>query len=112
MNPSMHEVAQNESLRVLLAEDGTIGVVGEIDLAGGPLLDQVVAAREAAGDHVTIEMSQVTFVDSSGLRSLIAASQRATAAGRRVRLVAPSAVVVRLLDITATTSMFDIDEAS
>ena len=108
----MREVAQNESVRVLLADDGTISVIGEIDLAGGPLLDQVIAAREAAGDPVVIEMSEVTFVDSSGLRSLIAASQRATSAGRRVRLVAPSAVLVRLLDITATTSMFDIDGAS
>lgn len=108
----MKEVAQNESVRVLLADDGTISVIGEVDLAGGPLLDQVIAAREAAGDDVVLEMSEVTFVDSSGLRSLIAASQRATAAGRRVRLVAPSAVLVRLLDITATTSMFDIDGAS
>ncbi len=108
----MKEVAQNESVRVLLADDGTISVVGEIDLAGGPLLDQVIAAREAAGDDVVIEMAEVTFVDSSGLRSLIAASQRAAGAGRRVRLVAPSAVLVRLLDITATTSMFDIDGAS
>lgn len=108
----MNEVAQNESLKVLLDDHGTIGVVGEIDLAGGPLLDQVVAAREDAGADVVIEMSQVTFVDSSGLRSLIAASQRAASRSRRVRLIAPSAVVVRLLDITATTSMFDIDEAS
>ncbi len=108
----MREVAQNESVRVLLADDGTIGVIGEIDLAGGPLLDQVIAAREGVGEDVVIEMSAVTFVDSSGLRSLIAASQRAAAGGRRVRLVAPSAVLVRLLDITATTSMFDIEGAS
>lgn len=108
----MKEVAQNESVRVLLDDDGTIGVVGEIDLAGGPLLDQVIASQEAAGTDVVIEMSEVTFVDSSGLRSLIAASQRAASAGRRVRLVAPSPVLVRLLDITATTSMFDIDGAS
>ena len=108
----MNDVAQNESLKVLLDDDGTISVVGEIDLAGGPLLDQVVTAQEDAGVDVVIEMSQVTFVDSSGLRSLIAASQRAAGRSRRVRLVAPTAVVVRLLDITATTSMFDIDEAS
>ena len=87
---------------------GVIIAEGELDLVGGPLLDTAVEAAEAAGEQVVIDLSKVTFVDSSGLRCLIAASQRAARNGQRVRLVAPTTVVTRLLEITATASMFDI----
>jgi len=103
MNDLMHE-----SLRVHV-ENGVIVAVGELDLVGGPVLDEVVQAIERAGEAVVIDLSQVTFVDSSGLRSLIAASQRTATAGHRVRLVKPTSVVTRLLEITATATMFDID---
>lgn len=98
----------HESLRVH-REDGVIVAVGELDLVGGPLLDQAVHSAEDAGESTVIDLSQVSFVDSSGLRCLIAASQRAANRGQRVRLVAPTPVVTRLLEITATASMFDID---
>jgi len=98
----------HESLRVR-HEDGVIVAEGELDLVGGPLLEDALREAEFASEPIAIDLSEVTFVDSSGLRCLIAASQRAAARGGRVRLVAPTTVVTRLLEITATASMFDID---
>lgn len=89
---------------------GVIVAVGELDLAGGPLLDSAVRDAEVSGEQIVIDLADVTFVDSSGLRSLIGASQRAAGRGQRVRLVSPTSVVSRLLEITATMAMFDIDE--
>ena len=89
--------------------DGIIVAVGELDLVGGPVLEHAVHAVEDADEPVAIDLSQVTFVDSSGLRCLIAASQRSAARGRRVRVISPTNVVSRLLEITATASMFDIE---
>ena len=96
-------------IQITRDDRGVIKVAGELDLVGGPLLDEAVQACEREGGPVAIDMSEVTFVDSSGLRALIAAVQRAGREGRRVKLVSPTTVVTRLLDITATTPMFDID---
>ena len=96
-------------VRIERDEHGVIVVAGELDLVGGPLLEEAVQACEREGAPVVIDMSRVAFVDSSGLRALIAAVQRAGRDGRRVRLVSPTTAVTRLLDITATASMFDIE---
>jgi anti-sigma B factor antagonist len=90
-------------------EGDVIVAEGELDLTGGPVLEQVLHGCEAAGESIAIDLSRVTFVDSSGLRCLIGASQRSAFRGGRVRLIAPNAVVRRLLEITATTMMFDVE---
>src|SRR4051794_17064595 len=106
----MEEVGKNESLRVML-DDGMVVAEGDIDLAGGPLLDAAITRVENANPLV-IDLAAVEFIDSSGLRSLLAASRRADARGTRVVLRRPSSGVVRLLTITGTTEQFDVEEAS
>ncbi len=87
--------------------DGTLVVVGDLDVLGGEHLDRVLVDIEGAGRAVHLDLAGVTFVDSTGLRSLLAASRRASLSGRRVRIVSWSNVVRRLLDITATTELFE-----
>jgi anti-sigma B factor antagonist len=106
----MEEVGKNESIRVLL-DGGTVVAEGDIDLAGGPLLDAAIARVESA-QPLIIDLAAVEFIDSSGLRSLLAASRRAESRGTRVVLRRPSSGVVRLLTITGTAEQFDVEEAS
>ena len=80
----MEEVGKNESIRVLL-DDGTVIAEGDIDLAGGPLLDAAINRVESVHPLV-IDLAAVEFIDSSGLRSLLAASRRAESRGTRVVL--------------------------
>jgi anti-sigma B factor antagonist len=84
--------------------DDRLVLAGELDLYAAELLNEAVAA--SAIDR--IDLAAVSFVDSYGLRSLLEA-QRA-AAGRGVRLVleAPSPEVTRLLEITCTTTQFEV----
>ena len=77
----MEEVGKNESIRVLL-DEGTVIAEGDIDLAGGPLLDAAINRVENA-DRLIIDLAAVEFIDSSGLRSLLAASRREQAAQSR-----------------------------
>lgn len=82
--------------------------MGDLDVAGGARLERVLLDIDDAGRVVHLDLSGVTFVDSTGLRSLLTASRRAQVDGRRLRLVNPSQVVRRLLDITATADLFEV----
>ncbi len=112
-------------LAILVAEDGAIVVVGDLDLAGGPVLEAAVdeaakrgAAQASAADGggdgtppgVTLDLANVTFIDSSGLRSLLAANREALERGGVLRLRHPSAGVRRLLQITGTDEHFTIED--
>ena len=105
----MEEIGKNESIRVVLDRDGVVVAEGDIDLAGGPLLDAAILQVEGP-KALVIDLAGVEFIDSSGLRSLLAASRRAEGRGTRVVLRAPSAGVVRLLSITGTTDQFDLED--
>lgn len=95
-----------------LAITGTSGphpvlaLVGELDAYTGPALSQALAA---AGD-VTLDLSGVTFVDSSALRILVLAHQQRAEHGARLRLQAPSDAVRRLLDVSGLDRLFAIPD--
>jgi anti-anti-sigma factor len=75
---------------------------GEIDAHTAPDLEARLASLGDGAD-VTVDLEQVTFIDSSGLRVLITAHTSLEAAGHRLQLPSPSAAVRRLMDITGLT---------
>jgi anti-anti-sigma factor len=87
------------------AEDGTRAVVvaGELDQATLPelqrALDEVI---ETGSGNLLIDLSECSFIDSSGLAALVSARERMTAAGdgRRFAICCGSPQVQRLLEIT------------
>jgi anti-sigma B factor antagonist len=87
----------------------SLSVRGEIDLATAPGLARRI--REALClpvSRITVDLSEVEFMDSQGLHVLEDA--RLAAEERHVDLVlaAPTRCVRRLLDVTSTTDQFDI----
>ncbi len=106
----MEEIGKNESIRVLIDPDGTVIAEGDIDLAGGPLLDTAILRIEGS-NPIVIDLAAVEFIDSSGLRSLLSASRRAQGRDTVVILRKPSAGVMKLLSITGTTDQFQIEGA-
>lgn len=78
-----------------------VTVTGELDAATAP--DLAAALRPLVAEPATsvvVNMSDVSFMDSSGLRALIGAAHDAKTAGGSVVLVAVSAAVNRLLEVT------------
>jgi anti-sigma B factor antagonist len=64
-------------------------VEGELDLATAPLLARGVNDRLGENPtNLTLDLSAVTFMDSSGLRLLIELGQRAQREGWQLRLIA------------------------
>ena len=104
----MTEMGNQDSLTVDDGPTGAIIVHGDIDVAGGPILEAAILKREGS-DPLVIDLGDVFFIDSSGLRSLLGASRRARERGGIVVLHDVGPEVLRLLEITGTTGHFSIE---
>ena len=78
-----------------------ITLAGELDPHTAPLLERAVAQLLADGStDLVLDLSQLAFVDSSGLRVLIGAQRQLADQDGTLTLRAPSETVRRLLEIT------------
>lgn len=76
-------------VRVDLDGEPGLRVTGELDLAGCDRLLEEAAAAARPGLPLHIDLRGVTFLDSSGVRALLAAERRARGRGAaEVRLLA------------------------
>jgi anti-anti-sigma factor len=86
--------------------DGTgryvVTVRGELDLATADRLWAELEPLFEQGTLVVLDGAQITFLDSSGLRVLLQAANRASSGGAEFRLVAPQPAVQRVLDLAGT----------
>src|ERR687884_2012053 len=92
-------------------DDGGIqlDLTGELDLATAPKLDDELRHIEENGPAlIVIDLSPLSFMDSSGLRALLAADSRAREAGRRLVLVRGDERVQRVLKITRLDERLEI----
>lgn len=83
-------------------------LTGEIDSSTADTLATHLRSSGANSGDVELHMTNVDFIDSSGLRVLIEAHQEADNGGRRLVIVEPSAIVARLLDISGLTSYLHV----
>ena len=85
---------------------------GELDMASAGRLRDALQPIVDAGGNITLDVADLTFIDSSGLRALILLSQRMNGAGPLVLSEVPVGVR-RLLDIVGLESLPEIEvEAS
>ncbi|WP_158585338.1 STAS domain-containing protein [Kitasatospora sp. SolWspMP-SS2h] len=76
------------------------------------LAEAVDAAVTRSTGALVLDVSAVTFADSSALRTLVLTQQRTEAAGGVLVLLGPLAPVVRrLLEITSTDGYFTVAES-
>jgi anti-anti-sigma factor len=85
-------------------------VRGELDLATAPDLEEVVAERLDAGQEVVLDLRELEFMDSSGLRVLVVAHARATDGGPRFAVVRPreGGAVAKILAIAGLDEELDL----
>lgn len=83
-------------------EEGVrVALRGELDLAGVPTLERELGAvEETAPPLLVLDLRGLTFIDSTGLRAVIAADDRARRQGRRLVLVPGPEPVQRVFRIT------------
>jgi anti-sigma B factor antagonist len=86
-----------------------IAITGELDLAATPELSTVMLmAARAPGSLVVLDLSEVEFVDSSALGTLLKAGGEIESAGKRLRVVCAGGPVRRLLEMTNLTNRFQL----
>lgn len=76
---------------------------GELDLATAPELEQKVLAAVHDGDlTVVVDLRELTFMDSTGVRTIVAAHQAAEQGGTTLRVVRPprESAVSRVIEIS------------
>jgi anti-sigma B factor antagonist len=93
-------------------ELGTIvvDVAGEVDITGSAKLSGVVRDLvEEGATSLVLDMSEVTFLDSTGLSALISGRNRCRAKGGDLTLRGPSPAAWKVLTITGLDQVFTLD---
>ena len=82
-----------------------VAAIGEVDIASAPAFRDALLRRITQGDpgRLIVDLTQVPFVDSEGLRALIAARTRCPSG---VALVGVRTGLRRILTITGTERLF------
>jgi anti-sigma B factor antagonist len=74
-----------------------LALSGELDVVSAPALEQCLGeALSEPGAHVTLDLSDLEFVDSAGVSVLIKAKQDAESNGRTLVLARPTEQVHRV----------------
>ncbi len=82
---------------------------GELNAANAAAFrDEARAAITGTVTTLDIDLSTTTFVDSSGLGSLIALHKTMATRGGVVRLLTPTATVYQILELTRLQRVFEI----
>lgn len=93
--------AQLEIQSEVVKDTARIGLSGELDMATVPqMTEQVQALLSGAICHLVIDLSQLMFIDSSGLNLLIALNERATYEGWQLSLTRPPERIFSVFTIT------------
>jgi len=79
-----------------------IALDGELDLAGAPELeDELREAERSDADRIVLDLSHLTFIDSSGIALLVAAAKRSSQNADRLRFKRHrDPAVERVLELT------------
>ena len=85
-----------------------IAVSGELDIHTAPDLTEVLSPAIAAGQPVIVDLTDVTFMDSSGLSVFVTALKRAREADTTLVLVVSEPRVLRVFWFTGIDTLIDI----
>lgn len=101
-------------VQVTTEDVGTLTVVqvaGEIDVASADRLRERVGLVLSRGrTDLVVDLTGVTFMDSTGLGLLVGTLKRVRLAGGRLQLVVDSERLLKVFRITGLTSVFTIHD--
>ena len=82
---------------------------GSLDIATSPSVRAALNEAADEGKHnIVVDLTELQFIDSTGLSALIAGRRRAVEHGGRVALVAREGAILRLLNITGLIRVFSV----
>ena len=111
--PDPELIAKFEIVSRPLQDGIVLGISGEIDLTAAQAVDEELLRAEASHDLVALDLSNTSFMDSTGLQMIITADRRLRARGGRLLLVDGLPQVRRLFELTGVADHLELvhDEA-
>ena len=86
-----------------------VSVMGELDRATVPAFDRTLLdVTEAGTGEVIVDLTCCSFLDSSGLRALVATRERLERSDRSLALVLSNPIVMRVFQLTGFDEWFQI----
>jgi anti-sigma B factor antagonist len=83
------------------ADTVTVSVSGDVDLSTVAELERaIVVAVDGDAPYVVVDLTEVTFIDSAGINTLLKSRRLADGHGRRFRVVNATGVIRDVLDMT------------
>ncbi len=90
-----------------------IAVDGEVDLYTSPELRAAIikTLRISKGTVVAVDLSEVLYMDSSGVATLVEGLKESKQQGAEFCLVAPSNAVMKVLQLARLDTVFDVRDS-
>jgi anti-sigma B factor antagonist len=103
---------QGFTVEIADPEDGRVVILvkGELDMAATPGLTEAIVGAKGNG-RITLDLSGVTFLDSSAIGALVSSGREVAEAGGRLEIGPRSDIVIRVLEITGlaeSSEAFDV----
>jgi anti-sigma B factor antagonist len=78
-----------------------VSIQGDLDIASADRLAEPAEVAVSSGCALVVDLSRCSFIDSSGLRSVLQAHHALAEAGEAMAIVAPGSQVRKMLSLTA-----------
>jgi anti-anti-sigma factor len=85
-----------------------LSVTGEVDLSNAADLRVAIESAASRAFELWLDLSGVTFMDSSGLHAMAKARGRLIEANTRLAVICPEGPVLRVLALTGYDRIFEI----
>lgn len=84
-----------------------VRVAGELDIASAPQLDEALHRAGLRARLTVLDLRELTFMDSSGVRVIVRAAERAHRAKHRLTVLRGPSQIDRILTLTGAWNLLD-----
>ena len=98
----------NECVSEALGDFVLVRLRGEVDLSWSQQVRKTILEALGANGKVGVELSEVSYIDSSGIAALVEGLQNAKSKGKQFGLVAVSKAVMAVLQLARLDRVFTI----
>jgi anti-anti-sigma factor len=90
------------------AEGARVVLAGELDLAGAERAEAALVEAQVAGETLEVDLRELLFMDSTGLKLIVACRNRAVEGGGRLVVSVAEGAVRRLLELTGLDAELEL----
>jgi len=98
----------NECVSETLGDYVLVRLKGEVDLSWSQQVRKTILAALGASNKVGVELSEVSYIDSSGIAALVEGFQNARSKNQQFGLVGVSKAVMAVLQLARLDRVFPI----